>query len=212
MEKVYINSEIVELPIGNITPFEGSHNVDEVVDMVAESISKYGLQQPITIDKDNVIITGHSIYKALLKLGYTSVPCSYATHLSDDEVAQYRIADNKTSEFATWNEKKLKKEISCMKDASNMQFAFDENLMAMVGMDEKIVKSITPTLPSVNEKAPTPSPSMQEQRDRIREEVQRQDSTFKEQIKNTESSMSVKAAEYLEYICSKCQRKVIVKL
>lgn len=212
MEQIYINREIFELPTNSVTPFDGSHFVDEVIDMVAESIMKYGIQQPITIDKNNVIVTGNAIYKALVKLGYETVPCSYAKHLTDDEVAQYRIADNKTSEFATWNEKKLKKEISCIKDVSNMQFAFDENLMSMVGLNENIVKSITPTLPSVNEKAPTATPSIQEQRDRVVEEIKKKDENFKEQLKSVETSMNAHSAEYLEYVCSKCGRKVVVKI
>lgn len=213
MEGVFINSEIIELPIEQIKPYEGSHNVESVIDMIAESITKYGIQQPITIDENNVVITGNAIFKALVKLGYKTAPCSYAKHLSQDEVAQYRIADNKTSEFATWNEKKLKKEISCIRDANNMQFAFDENLMSMIGVEEKIMKSITPTIVAQPQEKITPTtPAVQEERDRIKEEIAEKDKKFNESLQRTEVSIVPKSSEYLEYVCSKCKRKVIVRI
>lgn len=62
---------------------------------------------PLVLDSDNVIITGHTRYKAAQKLGLKTVPCIYAEGLTDAQVKAYRIADNKVSEFASWNDEAL---------------------------------------------------------------------------------------------------------
>ena len=68
------------------------------IDDVAESISKYGWKQPIVIDKDGVIVAGHGRYWAARKLHLATVPCVIADDLTEQEIREYRIADNKTNE------------------------------------------------------------------------------------------------------------------
>lgn len=113
MEEIKINDKVIELPIDSIVPHDGSHKTDETaVQAIMQSIKDFGITQPISVDKNNVIVTGNGVYKAAKALGMDKVPCIRVDYLTDEQIKQYRIADDKTSEFATWNEKKLRKELS----------------------------------------------------------------------------------------------------
>ena len=85
---------------------------DKAVDPVAASLKEFGFRQPIVVDNDNVIVVGHTRYRAAIKLGLTKVPVHVATDLSPEQVRAYRIADNKTAEIADWNLEILPIEIS----------------------------------------------------------------------------------------------------
>lgn len=184
-----IKKEIRLIPVSDIKPYEGSHNTDAVIEALKQSISLYGVQQPISVDKDYVIVTGNAVYRAAVALGHTEIPCVVLDDLTDEQIAQYRIADNKTSEFAKWNEEKLKKELTYIQKPDELQFCFDENLQAMIGNVE--VKQI---------KAPTAK------------QEQKAEANFKDAVKSTENSMAAKPTEYFSYTCSKCGKKVTVKL
>ena len=119
MSDIRINDTIIELPIESIIPHDGSHKTDEnAVSALIQSIKDFGITQPISIDKNNVIVTGNGVYKAANALGIDKIPCIRVGYLTDEQIQQYRIADDKTSEFATWNEKKLRKELSYLGDPS----------------------------------------------------------------------------------------------
>ena len=72
--------------------------------MITPSIREFGFAQPIVVDKDSVIIVGHTRLKAAQKLGLERVPVVIAPHLTPDQVRAYPIADNKTYELAEWND------------------------------------------------------------------------------------------------------------
>jgi hypothetical protein len=76
------------------------HN-DEAVEMVKKSIKEYGYQQPILVDKKNVIIAGHTRYRALMLLGHEEVDV-IVSDMPVKKAKEYRIIDNRTSEYATW--------------------------------------------------------------------------------------------------------------
>lgn len=82
------------------------------VDAVASSIKEFGFLNPIIIDRDNVIVAGHTRRLAALKLGLNEVPCIIADELTDEQIKAFRLADNKTAELATWDMDKLKSELS----------------------------------------------------------------------------------------------------
>ena len=89
--------------IGKIKPYERNPlRNDQAVDKVAASIREFGFQQPIVCDMDGVIIVGHTRLKAAKKLGMDTVPVVYAD-LPEDKAKAYRLADNKTGEFAEWD-------------------------------------------------------------------------------------------------------------
>lgn len=98
----------IDVDISLIKPYwRNPRNISEkAVKVVAQSIKEYGFNQPIVIDKNNVIIVGHTRYKALLQLGYQKVSCVIAD-ISENKAKEYRIADNKSNEFAEWDMSKL---------------------------------------------------------------------------------------------------------
>jgi DNA modification methylase len=95
----------VELrPLSSIKPYENNPRVnDPGVDAVAASIKEFGFRQPIVVDEHDVIIVGHTRYKAALKLGLENVPVHVAAGLTPAQVKAYRIADNKSADLSDWN-------------------------------------------------------------------------------------------------------------
>ena len=120
--------QIKEIEISKIIPYENNpRNNDEAVDKVANSIKEFGFKQPIVLDKNNVIVIGHTRLKASEKLGLEKVPCLYADDLTDDQIKALRLADNKTGEIATWDFEKLDLEIEGIElDLEPFGFEFDD--------------------------------------------------------------------------------------
>jgi len=120
--------KIEELSLASIKPYEKNpRKNDGAVDGVAESIKQFGFQQPIVVDKDNVIVAGHTRYKAAKKLGLKTVPCVRADELTKEQVKAYRILDNKLNELATWDFEALSEELKSFKfEFEKFQFAVPE--------------------------------------------------------------------------------------
>tara|TARA_R110000868_G_scaffold405259_1_gene684522 strand:+ start:967 stop:1587 length:621 start_codon:yes stop_codon:yes gene_type:complete len=97
--------------INLITPYENNPRRKRDIEKVAKSINEFGWQQPIVIDKNNVIIVGHSRYEAAKMLEYKSVPVVIAD-LTPEKAKAYRIADNKTNEYSSWDFTILHEEFS----------------------------------------------------------------------------------------------------
>lgn len=97
---------------------------------VAASIKEFGWQQPIVVDTGGVIICGHTRYEAAKLLGLASVPVHVARDLSPEQIKAYRIADNKTAELASWDNKLLAEELVSLVgkgfDLSLLSFSNDE--------------------------------------------------------------------------------------
>lgn len=102
----------VTLKISDIHPYPNNpRNNDNAVDAVVESIKQCGYIAPIIIDENNVILAGHTRYKALKKLGYTEVDVIIKDNLNEQQKRKYRVLDNKTNELAEWDLEMLEKEL-----------------------------------------------------------------------------------------------------
>ena len=99
---------------------------DQAVDSVAASIKEFGFKQPIVIDKDKVVVAGHTRLKASKKLGLEEVPCIIADDLTEEQIKAYRLADNKVAESADWDLQKLEIELKALEDVDMSQFGFEE--------------------------------------------------------------------------------------
>lgn len=121
--------QIEYIKVSDLIPYENNprHN-DASVDKVAESIRKFGFKVPIVVDKENVIVCGHTRWKAAKKLGMEEVPCVRADDLSDEQIRAFRLADNKVGESSTWDEDMLKLEIGELPGIDMSRFGFDLNL------------------------------------------------------------------------------------
>lgn len=110
--------KIVYKKIQDLTPYENNPRLnDGAVDAVAKSIEEFGFKVPIVIDKDGVIVAGHTRLKA-------------AKQLAIDEVLKaFRLADNKVSELAGWNWDKLEEELEELKmsDIDMEELGFEED-------------------------------------------------------------------------------------
>ena len=109
---------------------------DNAVDAVAASIKEFGFKVPIVVDRENVIINGHTRLKAAHKLGLKQVPCIVADDLTPEQVKAFRLADNKTSELAEWDMDKLDIELGEIPDIDMNAFGFD---IEIYDMDEATV-------------------------------------------------------------------------
>ena len=120
--------EIITKKLDELKPYEKNpRKNDEAVRFVAQSIKQFGFKIPIIIDKDNVIVAGHTRYKACKELGIEEAPCILADDLTPEQVRAFRIAENKTSERATWDNDILGDELKSLIGDFNMtDFGFGE--------------------------------------------------------------------------------------
>lgn len=118
--------QIKEVPISDVKPYDNNpRDNDGAVEATANGIKEFGWQQPIVVDKDMVIIAGHTRYKAAKKLGMKKVPVVVADNLSPEQVKAYRLADNKTGGLADWNMGLLDDELADIADIDMSDFGFD---------------------------------------------------------------------------------------
>ena len=117
--------QIVEKSVSDLKMYDNNPRKNDLsVDTVADSISQFGFKVPIVIDKNNEIITGHTRYKACLKLGLETVPCIVADDLSDEQIKAFRLVDNKTSELSAWDWDKLEEELRNIENIDMTVFDF----------------------------------------------------------------------------------------
>lgn len=119
--------------ISDLKPYaKNPRKNDDAVDYVANSIKEFGFIVPVVIDNKNVIVAGHTRYKAAKKLGIEDIPCIIADDLTDKQINAFRLIDNKTQELSSWDYGKLIEELTGLVDDIDMtQFAF-----APIGQDE----------------------------------------------------------------------------
>lgn len=123
---------VIDLNINELIPYENNpRKNDEAVKYVAESIKQFGFKVPIVIDKDNVIVAGHTRLKAAKELGLETVPCIIADDLTNEQIKAFRLADNKVSEMAEWDFNMLNVELENIIDFDMSDFGFEiENIDA----------------------------------------------------------------------------------
>ena len=130
-EKIFLRLQnatmkIVEVATVELKPYENNpRNNDNAVEAVAESIKNFGFKVPIVIDTENVIVAGHTRYKAALRLGLEKIPCIIADDLTPEQVKAFRLIDNKTSELARWAVETLNAELATLTDFKLENFGID---------------------------------------------------------------------------------------
>jgi len=119
--------EIINKKLEEITPYEKNpRKNDEAVEYVANSIKEFGFKVPIIIDKNNVIVTGHTRYKAAKKLGLEEVPTIMADDLNEEQIKAFRLADNKVSERSYWDFSLLNEELNGLLNMDMENFGFSD--------------------------------------------------------------------------------------
>ena len=125
---------ITWVAIDAITPYENNPRKipKEAIEKVAASIREFGFRQPIVVDKDMVVVVGHTRLLAARSLGYDEVPVLVASDLPPEKVKAYRLADNKTNEFTSWDDDRLMEELTAFLsvDGFDMEdFGFDMSFL-----------------------------------------------------------------------------------
>jgi ParB-like chromosome segregation protein Spo0J len=105
------------------------------VDKVAASIKEYGWRQPIVVDRDGVIVAGHTRLLAAKKLQLKDVPVHVAINLSPEQIKAYRLADNRTGEESSWDNELLALELKELESQVG-------NIDALTGFDAKEINRI----------------------------------------------------------------------
>ena len=118
--------KIIDMNVEDLIPYVNNPRInDNAVDFVAASIREFGFKVPVIIDKDNVIVAGHTRLKAAKKLGLEKVPVIKADDLTEQQIKAFRLADNKVSEFAVWDLEKLDIELEAISDLEMVDFGFE---------------------------------------------------------------------------------------
>lgn len=119
--------QIVMKKCADLVPYEKNpRKNDGAVPAVAASIEEFGFKVPIVIDKDGVIVAGHTRLKAAKKLGMAEVPCIIADDLTPEQIKAFRLADNKTGELADWDFGLLDEELAELGAFDMTAFGFEE--------------------------------------------------------------------------------------
>lgn len=124
MEKL----EIKYIPINDIKPYKNNPRLNEdAIPYVMNSIKEFGFKNPIILDKNNVIVAGHTRLESAKRLDMKEVPVIYADDLTEEQIKAFRLADNKVAEKSMWDYTKLDEELDSILDIDMSMFDFDIN-------------------------------------------------------------------------------------
>ena len=115
--------------MNEINPYPNNPRInDKAVEKVMESIRECENLDPIEVDENNFVLSGHTRLKALRKLGYEETECIQYIGLQEEQKTKYRILANKTQEFAEWDFEMLRSELDSLEDFDAEFYGFEEML------------------------------------------------------------------------------------
>lgn len=148
-------------PLAELVPYDKNPRriPQDAIDAVAKSLELYGWQQPIVVDKDSVIVVGHTRRLAALQLGMVEVPVM-VSNLPEDKLREYRLVDNRTGEMSSWDHSALVMELREFESGLLEQFFpeidLEVNLVtAATGPSEQELKMAEEKVGSVKDAAET---------------------------------------------------------
>ena len=134
--------KIETVNIADIKPFErnAKEHPKEQIEQIKKSITEFGMNDPIALDENNVIIEGHGRLLALKELRHETVPCIRLTHMSDEQKRAYILAHNKLTMNTGFDAGMLALEFADLKD-----LGFDLDLTGFDGKEiDKLLSADTP--------------------------------------------------------------------
>lgn len=135
--------QLIEIATTDLIEYENNpRKNEEAVQYVAESIRQFGFKVPCIVDSNNVLVAGHTRLKAAKFLGMEKVPCIVADDLSEEQIQAFRLADNKVSEFAEWDEELLAIELSEIVDIDMSDFGFNFDIEEESVEDDKYTTEV----------------------------------------------------------------------
>lgn len=141
--------ELIQMKLSDIKPYERNpRRNDDSVQAVANSIKAFGFRSPIIVDAENVIIAGHTRYKAAKKLRLKTVPVIVADDMTPEQVEAYRIADNSAGSRSDWDHDLLQEilaEIGPAYDMADFGLDMDQYIDTTEVLDD--IEEDTPPAP-----------------------------------------------------------------
>lgn len=125
--------KVKQTPIDQVIPYARNPRKNgDAIAKVAASLKEFGWQQPIVVDSEMVVIAGHTRLAAARTLGMEKVPVVIADGLTPAQVKAYRLADNRVSQEAQWDDELLSVELEeLLADGYNLsETGFDEDELA----------------------------------------------------------------------------------
>jgi DNA modification methylase len=109
---------IETVAIGSLRPYAGNARTHskKQIRQIANSIKRFGFNNPILVDDGLGIIAGHGRLAAASLLGMKEVPIVRLSHLSADEKRAYILADNRLAEQAGWDRETLAIELQALEN------------------------------------------------------------------------------------------------
>lgn len=118
--------EIKYIPINDIKPYKNNPRLNEdAIPYVMNSIKEFGFKNPIILDKNNVIVAGHTRLESAKRLDMKEVPVIYADDLTEEQIKAFRLADNKVAKKSMWDYTKLDEELDSILDIDMSMFDFE---------------------------------------------------------------------------------------
>lgn len=119
--------KIEMMDISKLVPYKNNAKLhpQEQIDQIKSSIQQFGNNDPIAIDKDNVIIEGHGRMLALEQLGHKEVPVIRLGHLSDEQRKAYTLIHNQLTMNSGFDLELLKIELDDIVNIDMTEFDFD---------------------------------------------------------------------------------------
>lgn len=109
---------------------------DDSAEKLSEVLKVHGVRTPIVVwEKDMTIYKGNTTWKAAKLAGIKEIPVAITKFKDKAEAIAYALADNKASEWSSWDDKILKK----LFDSKEM---LSSDLAAVTGFSEKEIKSL----------------------------------------------------------------------
>lgn len=143
-----VSAEFVKLNINDVKAYKNNAKThpQSQLDMIKASIKKTGFRNPIEIDENNEILSGHGRIEALRQLKATEIPCIRYGDLTKAEKIAYRNNTNRTADFGTYDLSKLSIDFNAMQ--------LDDFEKDMFGFAIPDIVIDTPNLPPVDMSIP----------------------------------------------------------
>lgn len=105
--------QIEVIPIAKLVfdPNNARKHDKKNLDAIKGSLTKFGQQKPIVVDKNNVIVAGNGTVAAAKEMGWKELRC-IRTELDGFMQSAFALADNRTSELAVWDDEILKETLA----------------------------------------------------------------------------------------------------
>ena len=124
--KKTVKKELIQLEVDKLIPYERNPRKipQDAIEDVKESYRQCGVIDPIEVDENYVILSGHTRRLAAIELGIKEVDVLLVTGLTEAQKRKYRLLANKTGEKSSWDYELLDWELEDL-DFEGYDFGFD---------------------------------------------------------------------------------------